>query len=150
MNLRQRRRLYFVLALVTAAAGATALSLFALRQNIQYFRSPSDIYAHHPGPDESFRLGGVVAKGSLVKGPGGEIRFAVSDGRARISVHYTGMLPALFSEGAGVVASGHLAPSGVFLADQVLAKHDEKYMPAEVADALKRNGRWQETAGQRP
>lgn len=150
MNLRQRRRFYFVIALLAAGAGATALTLYALSQNIQYFYSPSEVYAHRPAPGTAFRLGGMVVKGSLVKGPGTAIHFVVSDGRSRISVHYIGVLPVLFAEGSGVVAGGRLSPSGIFEADQVLAKHDAKYMPADLAGALKQSGRWQESAGHTP
>ena len=145
MTLRQRRRFYFVLSLLIAGAGATGLALFALQDNVLYFYSPSDVYAKHVAPGVAFRIGGLVARHSVQKGPGPLVRFVVSDGKASIPVTFRGDLPALFAEGGGVVAIGSLAPSGVFEANQVLAKHDEKYMPPEVVDALKRSGRWQET-----
>jgi cytochrome c-type biogenesis protein CcmE len=148
MTLRQRRRFLFVLSLFIAGAGAAALALFALQDNVLYFYSPSDVYAKHVAPGVAFRIGGLVAKKSVHKGPGPLVRFVVSDGKASIPVTFRGDLPALFGEGGGVVAIGSLAPSGTFEANQVLAKHDEKYMPPEVVDALKRSGRWQETGPQ--
>ncbi len=149
MNVRKRRRLYFVLALLAAGAGAAGLSVAALKDNVLYFYGPSDVYAKHVAPGVAFRIGGIVAPKSLHKGPGALVRFVVGDGRATVPVRYTGDLPALFREGQGVVAVGSLDGTETFVASQVLAKHDEKYMPPEVVDALKREGRWQETSGQR-
>jgi cytochrome c-type biogenesis protein CcmE len=148
MTLRQRRRFLFVLSLLIGGAGAAALALYALQDNVLYFYSPSDVTAKHVAAGVAFRIGGIVEKNSVRKGPGAQLRFAVSDGKASIPMTYRGDLPALFAEGGGVVAVGRLTPSGSFEASQVLAKHDEKYMPPEVADALKRSGRWQETGGQ--
>lgn len=147
MNLRKRRRLYFVAALLLGGAGAAALIVAALKDNVLYFYSPSDVLAKHVAPGVAFRVGGMVEKGSLQKGPGATVHFIVSDGSARVTVDYTGELPALFGEGQGVVAIGKLALDGRFNASQVLAKHDEKYMPPEVVDALKKSGRWGETQG---
>ncbi len=144
MNARKRRRLYFVIALLAGGAGAAGLAVAALQDNVLYFYSPSDVYAKHVTPGVAFRIGGLVEKKSVKKGPGATIRFTVTDGRAVVPVTYTGDLPALFREGQGVVAIGRLAPSGTFEANQILAKHDEKYMPPEVVDALKRSGHWQE------
>jgi cytochrome c-type biogenesis protein CcmE len=147
MNARKRRRLYFVLALLAGGTGAAALSIAALKDNVLYFYGPSDVYAKHVAPGVAFRIGGIVATGSVKKGPGALVRFSVGDGRSIVPVRFTGDLPALFREGQGVVAIGNLDRGGTFEASEVLAKHDEKYMPPEVADALKREGRWQETAG---
>jgi len=144
MNARKRRRLYFVLALLAGGAGAAGLAIAALQDNVLYFYSPSDIYSKHMEPGVAFRVGGLVKMHSVKKGPGTALRFVVTDGRATVPVVYHGDVPALFHEGQGVVAIGSLEPSGTFKADQVLARHDEKYMPPEVADALKRAGRWKE------
>jgi cytochrome c-type biogenesis protein CcmE len=147
MNARKRRRLAFVLALVAGGVGAAALSIAALKDNVLYFYGPSEVYAKHVTPGATFRVGGLVEARSLQKGPGALVRFKVGDGRATVPVRYEGDLPALFREGQGVVAVGKLDGAGIFEASQVLAKHDEKYMPPEVVDALKREGRWQETSG---
>ena len=140
MNARKRRRLAFVLAL---------LAIAALRDNVLYFYGPSDVYAKQVRPGVVFRIGGIVEPKSLHQGPGVSVRFQVGDGRARVAVRYAGDLPALFREGQGVVAVGKLDGAGTFEASQVLAKHDEKYMPPEVVDALKREGRWQESQSRR-
>jgi cytochrome c-type biogenesis protein CcmE len=144
MNSKKRRRLAFAAALVLAGAGGAALVATALRANIQYFNSPSDVIANHVAPGVFFRVGGLVKKGSLSHGQNGLVRFAVTDGRNTVPVQYTGVLPDLFREGQGVIAIGALSPGGTFMASQVLAKHDAKYMPPEVVDALKRAGRWKE------
>jgi cytochrome c-type biogenesis protein CcmE len=138
MNARKRRRLAFVLALLAGGTGAAALSIAALQDNVLYFYGPSEVYAKHVTPGVAFRIGGIVESGSLHKGPGALVRFRVGDGRTAVPVRYEGLPPALFREGQGVVAIGKLNGAGTFEADQVLAKHDEKYMPPEVADALKR------------
>jgi len=143
MTEKKRRRLYFAIALVVAGIGGAVLVVAALRDNVLYFYSPSDISAKHVPPHVAFRIGGLVEKGSLKRGPGAEVRFVVSDGRARVPVRYSGALPDLFREGQGVVVEGALGRNGVFKADTVLAKHDERYMPPEVADALKKAGHWQ-------
>jgi cytochrome c-type biogenesis protein CcmE len=142
MNARKRRRLYFALALLAGGAGAAGLVVAALQDNVLYFYSPSDVFAKHVEPGVSFRIGGLVEKNSVHKGEGTEIHFIVTDGRKQVPVEYDGVLPALFREGQGVVASGSLTPAGTFDAQQVLAKHDAKYMPPEVVDALKRSGHW--------
>jgi cytochrome c-type biogenesis protein CcmE len=144
MTPKKRRRLAFALALVVAGAGATALIVGALKDNVLYFYSPSDVSAKHVAAGVAFRIGGLVEKHSLSHGAGAEIQFIVTDGRAQIPVTYDGVLPALFREGQGVVALGALNDTGVFQASQVLAKHDERYMPPEVVEALKRSGRWKE------
>lgn len=144
MTPKQRRRLAFALALVVAGAGGAALVLGALKDNVLYFYSPSDLAAKHVSAGVAFRIGGLVAKGSVVHGPSADVRFVVTDGRASVPVVFRGVLPDLFREGQGVVALGTLEPDGVFNASEVLAKHDERYMPPEVVDALKRSGRWKE------
>ncbi|HEY5347923.1 MAG TPA: cytochrome c maturation protein CcmE [Rhizomicrobium sp.] len=144
MTPKKRRRLAFAIALVVAGAGASALVIGALKDNVLYFYSPSDVAAKHVAPGVAFRIGGLVQKHSLRHGAGAEVDFTVGDGRAQIPVTYDGLLPALFREGQGVVALGALNDAGVFQASEVLAKHDERYMPPEVVEALKRSGRWKE------
>lgn len=144
MNPRKRRRLAFVLALLTASVGGAALIVYALKDNVLYFYSPSDVIAKHVEPGIAFRIGGLVKTGSLHRGNGAGVSFVVSDGKAAIPVFFDGILPSLFREGQGVVALGALTTSGSFAATEVLAKHDERYMPPEVVDALKRSGRWKE------
>ena len=133
-----------MLALLAGGAGAAVLVVAALKDNVLYFYSPSDVFAKHVAPGVAFRIGGLVEKHSVRKGQGTEIHFIVTDGHAQVPVEFNGELPALFREGQGVVAMGSLSPSGTFEANQVLAKHDEKYMPPEVVDALKRSGHWKE------
>jgi len=144
MNPRKRRRLAFAMALLVAGAGGAALVVAALKDNVLYFYSPSDVVTKHVQPGVDFRIGGLVEKGSVVKGPKAAIHFVVTDGRARVPVAYDGVLPDLFREGQGVVAMGALTDGGTFNASEILAKHDEKYMPPEVVDALKRSGHWKE------
>jgi cytochrome c-type biogenesis protein CcmE len=144
MKPKKRRRLYFAIAVVVAGGAGAALVVRALQDNVLYFYSPSDIAVKHVPADISFRIGGLVEKGSVTRGPGADVRFTVTDGRKRVPVEYTGALPDLFREGQGVVATGALTQSGLFHASEVLAKHDERYMPPEVVDALKRAGRWKE------
>ncbi len=145
MTPKKRRRLAFVLALVTASAGAAALALYALKDNVLYFYSPLDVVTKHVQPGVAFRLGGLVVQHSVHRGPGADVRFTVTDRHIDIPVTFHGVLPALFAEGQGVVALGTLDAKGTFVASEVLAKHDERYMPPEVVDALKRSGRWKET-----
>ncbi len=144
MTPRKRRRLYFALALVAAGIGGAALVVYALRDNVLYFYSPSDVAAKHVEPGIAFRIGGLVAQHSVAHGSGADVRFTVTDGARAVPGYYNGVLPALFREGQGVVALGTLDDTGSFVATEVLAKHDEKYMPPEVVDALKRSGRWKE------
>lgn len=117
--------------------------LSALDTKITFFYSPSDIVENSVAPGERFRLGGLVEKGSVIRTEGTTIRFAVTDTARSVAVTYAGILPDLFREGQGVVTEGRLDENGVFKADIVLARHDENYMPKEVADALKRQGHWQ-------
>ena len=128
-------------------AVALGLVLFAMRDTIVFFRSPSEV-ATSVKPGMRIRLGGMVESGSVKRGPDQTVDFAVEDGKASVAVRYRGILPDLFREGQGVVTEGMLSPSGTFIADTVLARHDERYMPREVVDALKAQGRWQE--GPRP
>ncbi len=144
MTPRKQRRIAFAIALVVAGIGAAALIVGALKDNVLYFYSPSDVMAKHVQPGVAFRIGGLVEQASVKRGPGADVHFIVTDGKGTVPVAFTGVLPALFREGQGVVASGALNASGTFNATEVLAKHDEKYMPPEVVDALKRSGRWQE------
>jgi cytochrome c-type biogenesis protein CcmE len=135
---RRRRRLILVLGILAGVSIAGALALSAFRQNVMFFFDPSQVAAGKVPAGERFRLGGMVTKGSLQRAPGSlEVRFVVTDFSHDVPVSYTGVLPDLFREGAGVVAHGRLRPDGTFVADEVLAKHDEKYMPPEVARSLK-------------
>jgi len=146
MNAKKKRRLAFAAALVLAGAGVAGVIVYGLGQNTMYFRSPSDVAAKMVGEGVAFRLGGLVEKGSLQHGADALVHFRVTDGKSTVSADYNGVLPALFREGQGVVATGRMDARGTFIANEVLAKHDEKYMPPEVVDALKRSGRWQEGA----
>lgn len=139
---RKQRRLALIGLVFGVVALAVGLMLFALNDNIVFFNSPSEVVEKNVQPGTHFRLGGLVAEGSVQKGPGDLVRFAVTDGRGTVAVTYSGVLPDLFRESQGVVTEGSLGNDGVFHADTVLAKHDENYMPREVADALKRQGHW--------
>mgnify|MGYP001551849332 CR=1 FL=1 len=147
MTSKKRRRLAFAIALLLAGGAAAVLVIGALRDNILYFYSPSDVAARQVAPGIAFRIGGLVKTGTVKRGPGTGVHFVVTDGRSQVPVEYTGALPDLFREGQGVVAAGSLTQAGVFDATEVLAKHDEKYMPPEVVTALKRAGRWKEGEG---
>jgi cytochrome c-type biogenesis protein CcmE len=142
--MKKRQRLYFVIFVLAALGGALALSLYALRDNISFFYSPRDVAAMRAAGDmriaagRSFRIGGLVEEGSVIKSTEeAKVSFSVTDGDARLMVHYAGILPDLFREGQGVVATGTLDAAGDFVAGDLLAKHDENYMPPEVARALK-------------
>jgi len=145
MTPKQRRRIAFAATLVLASAGAAALVLTALKDNVLYFYSPSDVQTKHVAAGVAFRIGGLVETHSIRHGSGAAGSFKVTDGKSAIPVTYRGVLPALFREGRGVVALGALNDAGIFAASEVLAKHDERYMPPEVVDALKRSGRWKES-----
>jgi cytochrome c-type biogenesis protein CcmE len=141
---RRSRRLALIavaLAIIGAAAG---IALYALRDNIVFFYSPSEIAEKAPQSGARLRVGGLVKTGTLVKSPGENVAFVVTDGARDLKVAYQGLLPDLFREGQGVVAEGVLETPGELRADTILAKHDERYMPREVVDALKKQGRWQE------
>jgi cytochrome c-type biogenesis protein CcmE len=142
---RKRRRLILLAAGMAVLSGATALVLSAFSDNLVFFYSPSDLAARSVRPGQRIRVGGLVELHSVVHQPDGRsVGFRVTDGKTDIAVVYDGILPDLFREGQGVVAEGARRPDGVFAASTVLAKHDEKYMPPEVAEALKKAGRWQE------
>ena len=144
---RKRRRLITLLAALLALGTATALVLAAFNDNLVFFYSPSDLAEKAVGPERRIRIGGLVETNSVAKQVDGHaVAFLVTDGKTELRVVYDGILPDLFREGQGVVAEGKLR-DGVFVASSVLAKHDEKYMPPEVADALKKSGRWQEGSG---
>jgi len=141
MTRRQRRLTLIGIAAVVLSVAA-ALALSAMRDSIMFFVTPSELAAKPVEPGTRFRLGGLVEQGSIDR-DGLNIRFRVTDGGANLPVTYHGLLPDLFRERQGVVAEGKLDASGVFVADKVLAKHDERYMPREVADALRKQGHWQ-------
>lgn len=145
-GLKKKRRVQIILVASVALLLSTALIGYAFRNGINYFRSPSQVAEQTPPTNEVFRIGGLVEKGSLVRGQGKTITFKVTDGGAAIPVHYTGVLPDLFSEGAGMIATGHMK-DGVFIAREILAKHDENYMPKEVIDALKAQGTYVDPKG---
>src|SRR5215207_7277659 len=140
---RKQRRLTLIGIAGAVLALALGLVLYAMNDSIVFFHAPADVYAKNVQPGTRFRLGGLVKEGSVHRGENQVIAFEVMDAVGAIPVRYQGLLPDLFREGQGVVAEGVLEPSGTFRADTVLAKHDETYMPREVADALKRQGRWQ-------
>jgi cytochrome c-type biogenesis protein CcmE len=150
---RKRRRLWIVLACGLGLGSATALALAAFRDNLVFFLAPSDIATKAPALGRDFRLGGLVEQGTVQRTTDDghpAARFRVTDGKASIEVSYVGILPDLFREGQGIVALGRLQPNGTFRASEVLAKHDETYMPREVVDALKKSGHWNPAAGPPP
>jgi cytochrome c-type biogenesis protein CcmE len=144
---RKQRRLTIIGCSLGVLALAAGLMLNALRDSIVFFSTPSMVEEQHIVPGRRFRLGGLVQPGSLKRGDNLAVTFEVADANAKLPVDYKGILPDLFREGQGVVAEGALDASGVFRADTVLAKHDETYMPKEVADALKKQGHWKDDYG---
>ena len=145
-SLKKQRRIQVIAVMAVALILSTVLIGYALQDGINFFRSPSQVAETPPGPKEVFRIGGLVADGSLVIGQGESITFAVTDGGATIPVSYTGIRPDLFEEGQDTVATGRYI-NGVFEATEILAKHDETYMPTEVIDALKAQGVYVEPEG---
>jgi cytochrome c-type biogenesis protein CcmE len=145
---RKQRRLTLIGCALAVLAFAAGLVLFALRDSIVFFSTPSMAAEQHIAPGKRFRLGGLVQPGSLVCG-GSQVSFEVADGGARLPVTFKGLLPDLFREGQGVIAEGALDAAGTFRADTVLAKHDETYMPKDVADALKKQGHWKDDYDQK-
>ena len=139
----KRKRLGMLVGSLAVLGAAAALVLTALNDNLVFFYSPTQVAEKHVAPERRFRLGGLVERGSVKKN-GQEIRFVVTDTVKTVPVVYRGLLPDLFREGQGVVAEGSLGPDGVFVAREVLAKHDENYMPPEVAKAIKDAGQWRE------
>ena len=145
-GLKKQRRIQIVALAVVALIGATALVGYAMRDGINFFRSPTQVLEDPPSAVETFRIGGLVVEGSIQRGEGTEVAFAVTDTNATVSVRYTGVLPDLFSEGEGMVALGRMEGE-TFVATEVLAKHDETYMPKEVVDALKEQGVYKDPNG---
>jgi len=146
---RRGRRLALIGTALAIVGGAAALALFALKDSIVFFYGPSEIAQKHIAAGTRLRIGGLVVAGSLQKGEGQKATFMVTDNAGAIAVSYEGLLPDLFREGQGVVAEGTLDGGGTFNADTILAKHDETYMPKEVADALKKSGHWKDDYSQR-
>jgi cytochrome c-type biogenesis protein CcmE len=142
----KRKRLWLLAGSLSVLPVAVALVLSALSDNIVFFYSPSQLAEKHVPAGHRFRIGGLVENGSVHK-EGSEVHFRVTDLKQSVEVVYRGILPNLFRESQGVIAEGSLGPDGIFSAREVLAKHDEKYMPPEVAKALKESGRWQEGEG---
>jgi cytochrome c-type biogenesis protein CcmE len=142
-SLKKQRRIQIIAVLTVALALSSGLIGYAMRDGINFFRPPSQVIAEPPSPDEVFRIGGLVSEGSIQRGQGETIRFSVTDGGAVVPVVYTGVLPDLFEENQGMVGTGSFV-NGVFEATEILARHDETYMPKEVIDALKDQGVYQE------
>jgi cytochrome c-type biogenesis protein CcmE len=144
---RKQRRLVLIGSALAVLGVSVALVLSALKDSIVFFNSPTDVAEKHIAPGARIRLGGLVKEGSVVRSADMRVSFEVTDGKSSIPVSYQGLLPDLFREGQGVVTEGALDPAGHFKADSVLAKHDENYMPKEVAAALKKQGHWKAEAG---
>ena len=144
---RRQRRLVLIGGSLGVLALALGLVLSALSDSIVFLNSPTDVVEKHVSPGTRIRLGGLVKPGTLERGDHLAVRFEVTDGNRDITVRYQGILPDLFREGQGVVAEGVVEPGHAFKADSVLAKHDETYMPKEVADALKKQGHWKDDYG---
>ena len=140
---RKQRRTLLIGGCVAVLGIAVGLVLYALEDSIVFFYSPSDVVEKQITPGKRFRLGGLVGEGSVERDQGTTVRFVITDTDKSIPVKFTGVLPDLFREGQGVITEGKLGSDGVFAADSVLAKHDENYMPPEVAEALKKKGVWQ-------
>ena len=145
-SLKKQRRIQIIALAAVALTVSTVLIGYAMRDGINFFRAPSQVIAEPPTPNEVFRIGGLVAEGSLIRGQGESIRFEVTDGGATVPVVFTGVLPDLFEENQGMVGTGRYI-NGVFEASEILAKHDETYMPSEVVDALKEQGVYQDPNG---
>lgn len=140
---RKGKRLALIAGALAVLSIAVGLVLFALSDNIVFFYSPAELAQKHVAPGTRLRIGGLVKEGSVARGEGRSVAFTVTDRVGDIRVTYTGLLPDLFREGQGVVVDGALGPDASFRADSVLAKHDERYMPRDVAEALKKQGVWQ-------
>lgn len=138
-GLKKQRRIQVIALAAVALIGATGLVGYAMQDGINYFRSPSQVMTEPPSEGETFRIGGLVVEGSIQRGQGTEVGFSVTDTNATVPVRYTGILPDLFGEGQGMIALGSME-GDTFVATEVLAKHDETYMPKEVMDALKEQG----------
>jgi cytochrome c-type biogenesis protein CcmE len=144
-GLKKKRRIQVIALAAVGLALATAIIGYAMRDGINFFRSPSQVAEAPPAPTEVFRIGGLVEEGSLIRGQGETITFRVTDGGASVPVSYTGVLPDLFGEGEGMVGTGRYV-DGTFEASEILARHDETYMPKEVVDALKEQGVYRDPA----
>lgn len=142
-GLKKKRRVQILMVAAVALVVSTGLIGYAMRDGINFFRSPTQVAEAPPGPNETFRIGGLVEEGSIVRGQGETVTFRVTDTNASIPVAFTGVLPDLFAENQGMVGTGRLI-EGVFVASEILAKHDETYMPKEVIDVLKEQGVYQE------
>lgn len=138
-GLKKKRRIQILAVAAVALTVSTALIGYAMRDGINFFLTPTQVTENPPGPNETFRIGGLVEEGSIRRGQGATVSFRVTDTNASVEVAYTGVLPDLFSENEGTVATGRMV-DGIFVAREVLAKHDETYMPKEVVDALKAQG----------
>lgn len=145
-SLKKQRRIQLIAVAVVALIASTALIGYGLRDGINFFRAPSQVVAEPPASSEVFRIGGLVEEGTLKRGQGEQINFSVTDGGATVPVVYVGVLPDLFGENEGMIGTGSLV-NGVFQATEILAKHDETYMPKEVVDALKAQGVYREPEG---
>ncbi|GHF46890.1 cytochrome c maturation protein CcmE [Seohaeicola zhoushanensis] len=145
-SLKKQRRIQVIALAAVALVVSTALIGYAMRDGINFFRAPSQVMAEPPAPTEVFRIGGLVEEGTLERGQGETVRFRVTDGGASVPVTYTGVLPDLFDEGQGMVGTGRYI-NGTFEASEILAKHDESYMPREVVDALKEQGVYKDPKG---
>jgi len=145
-SLKKKRRIQIVAIATVALVISTVLIGYAMRDGINFFRSPSQVIAEPPSPTEVFRIGGLVEEGSIVRGESETVRFNVTDGGGVVTVTYKGVLPDLFEENQGMVGTGSLQ-DGVFVASEILAKHDESYMPKEVVDALKEQGVYKDPEG---
>ncbi len=143
---RKQKRLSVILAGLLFVGAASGLTFYALGQKASYFYMPADLATASVPPGQRIRLGGLVEKGTIVRGQGAAVAFSVTDMQRSVKVTYVGILPDLFREERGVITEGSFGPDGVFVADSVLAKHDERYMPKDVADGLKAEGVWQESA----
>ena len=138
-SLKKQRRIQVIVITIIALVLSTVLIGYAMRDGINFFRSPSEVLQQRPDKNETFRIGGLVQEGSLLRGSGAVINFIVTDGNNSVPVEYSGILPDLFAEGQGMIATGNFV-DGKFIASEILAKHDENYMPKEVVDTLKDQG----------
>ncbi len=145
-GLRKKRRIQLIVIGMVMLVASASLIGYAMRDGIQFFRSPTEVAENPPPASEKFRIGGLVEAGTLVRGEGKAATFVVTDGNQSIPVSFVGILPDLFEEGQGMIGTGNLL-DGVFIATEILAKHDEEYMPREVIDALKAQGTYVEPSG---
>lgn len=143
MKPKHQRLLFIGFSVIFLCVG-TLLVLRAFSENLVFFFSPTELAAQQPDPSRLIRLGGLVETGSIRHEDDDRLLFTITDGEASVAVSYQGMVPTLFREGQGAIAEGHMQPGGSFEATRILTKHDEKYMPREVVDALKKTGRWKE------